>query len=233
MEGRRLGMKNSELSKECSFLLTGSNSHATPCNTPLSLSAHSLSSSRCFVVHNKKEFVDKILCLWFRQSKWASFQRQLNMYGFHRLSSGLDKGGYYHELFIQGSPQLARHIQRHKVKGNGPRRPAQPDAEPNFYAMPAAKTPLSADSEDAQETSTTDNGYPAFSCTFPATPPATATLPPALPSLSNMTLRNSVGLTLLANHQIPKFSDIFRFFPDCRNTDEQDVLALEELALLS
>ena len=57
---------------------------------------HLIAIRRCFVVHDKKQFVDKILSLWFRQSKWASFQRQLNMYGFKRLSSGPDKGGKCH-----------------------------------------------------------------------------------------------------------------------------------------
>ena len=58
------------------------------------------------------------------------------MYGFKRLSHGMDKGGYYHEMFLQNVPQLAKKIQRQKIKGMGPRRPAQPDQEPNFYAMP-------------------------------------------------------------------------------------------------
>ena len=31
---------------------------------------------RCFLVHDMKEFVSSMLPLWFRQSKWASFQRQ-------------------------------------------------------------------------------------------------------------------------------------------------------------
>lgn len=97
---------------------------------------------RCFVVHDKKQFVDKILCLWFRQSKWASFQRQLNMYGFKRLTHGLDKNGYYHDLFIQTQPKLAQRIQRQKLKGTGHRRAAQPDTEPNFYAMPSICSPM-------------------------------------------------------------------------------------------
>ena len=65
-----------------------------------------------------------------------SIHSQLNMYGFKRLSHGMDKGGYYHEMFLQSYPLLAKKIQRQKIKGNGPRRPAQPDQEPNFYAMP-------------------------------------------------------------------------------------------------
>ncbi|CAB9496764.1 shock factor protein [Seminavis robusta] len=99
---------------------------------------------RCFVVHNQKAFVDQILGCWFRQSKIASFQRQLNIYGFQRLTTGPDKGGYYHELFLRSKPGLASRIQRHKLKGTKTRRAASPESEPNFYLMtpmPVQKKP--------------------------------------------------------------------------------------------
>ena len=72
----------------------------------------------------------------FRQTKFASFQRQLNLYGFRRITTGKDKGGYYHELFLRGRTLLALKMQRTKVKGTGARKPSQPDTEPDFYAMP-------------------------------------------------------------------------------------------------
>lgn len=93
------------------------------------------SHGRCFVVHDQKLFVEKILCCWFRQSKIASFQRQLNIYGFQRLTKGPDKNGYYHELFLRGKPGLASLIQRQKLKGTKTRRAASPESEPNFYSM--------------------------------------------------------------------------------------------------
>jgi hypothetical protein len=42
---------------------------------------------------------------YFDQSKMPSFLRQLNVYGFKRLEKGLDKGGYYHRLFVRGNSQ--------------------------------------------------------------------------------------------------------------------------------
>ncbi|CAB9516241.1 shock factor protein [Seminavis robusta] len=180
---------------------------------------------RCFVVHDKKQFVEKILCLWFRQSKWASFQRQLNMYGFKRLSHGLDKGGYYHDLFLQNCPQLARQIQRHKVKGKGPRRPAQPDAEPNFYSLPSMNSP------PPPAPAVKNYHHTHYSCGAPANVMA-ATLPQPTTGApaGAITLRNTVGLTLLT---VPKLSDIFPTLPGTRNADEEDALTLEELALFS
>jgi hypothetical protein len=48
-----------------------------------------------------------IMCRWFRQTKFPSFQRQLNLYGFKRLTSGEDKGGkflvYYSCFFLRRS----------------------------------------------------------------------------------------------------------------------------------
>lgn len=56
---------------------------------------------RAFVVHDKETFTEKIMSKYFRQTKFTSFQRQLNMYGFVRLTRGQDNGAYYHEFFFK------------------------------------------------------------------------------------------------------------------------------------
>jgi len=43
---------------------------------------------RSFLVHDPRLFEKKYLPLWFRQHKIASFRRQLNMYGFTRITHG-------------------------------------------------------------------------------------------------------------------------------------------------
>jgi hypothetical protein len=52
----------------------------------------------------------------------------------HSVPIGLDKGGYYHPLFLRGKRFLAQRIIRVKIKGTGSRKPAPAD-EPNFYEM--------------------------------------------------------------------------------------------------
>lgn len=91
---------------------------------------------RSFIVKKHNEFVEKVLPCCFRQTKFASFQRQLNLYGFRRITQGRDKGGYYHELFLRGRTLLALKMQRTKVKGTGARKASSPETEPDFYSMP-------------------------------------------------------------------------------------------------
>lgn len=92
---------------------------------------------RCFVVHRPKEFAVEIMPTYFKMSKFPSFLRQLNLYGFQRLTAkGGDQGGYYHELFLRGKVALAYRIPRRRIKGNKVRARSNPEREPNFYAMP-------------------------------------------------------------------------------------------------
>lgn len=90
---------------------------------------------RCFVIHKPKEFSELVMPHYFRQSKLTSFQRQLNLYGFCRLTRGEDAGGYYHELFLRGRLFLAKRMCRTKIKGTKFKAASNPEHEPNFYMM--------------------------------------------------------------------------------------------------
>jgi hypothetical protein len=87
------------------------------------------------VIHKPKEFADLVMPGYFRQTKLTSFQRQLNLYGFNRVTRGHDHGGYYHELFLLEKPFLCKRMVRTKVKGTKFKAASSPDQEPNFYLM--------------------------------------------------------------------------------------------------
>jgi len=69
-------------------------------------------SGTSFLVNNSERFCSEVLPRHFRHSKMTSFQRQLNLYGFHRMSKGADAGRYQHALFMQGRPDLVAQIKR-------------------------------------------------------------------------------------------------------------------------
>jgi hypothetical protein len=91
---------------------------------------------RAFAVHKPDLFVSIIMPKYFKQTKLTSFQRQLNLYGFRRLTKGPDAGGYYHELFLRGLVFLCHKMTRIKIKGTGCKAASSPETEPDFYQMP-------------------------------------------------------------------------------------------------
>lgn len=93
---------------------------------------------RAFAIHDSERFIKEIMPKYFKQSRISSFQRQLNLYGFTRITSGPDAGGYYHELFLKGRPNLAVHMRRVGLPQGEDRRKMRAKnmkSEPNFYAM--------------------------------------------------------------------------------------------------
>ena len=88
---------------------------------------------RAFVVKQPKVFAAQILPRFFKQTKYLSFTRQLNLWGFRRITRGMDAGAYYHPLFLPGRPHLTTRMKRVKIKGTGVRPIPDPSKEPNFY----------------------------------------------------------------------------------------------------
>jgi hypothetical protein len=99
------------------------------------------SHGRGFGIHDPEKFVEEILPTYFKQSKLNSFLRQLNLYGFVRIQSGPDSGGYYHELFLKQRPRFSRYMRRVGVPVKGEDRRKSKNSvvhigsEPDFYEM--------------------------------------------------------------------------------------------------
>jgi hypothetical protein len=84
---------------------------------------------KAFAIHKPHDFVREIMPKYFTTSRMSSFQRQLNLYGFRRITEGQDKGGYFHDSFLEGRKSLIKKIKRKKTSVRAP---------PNFFAQSLA-----------------------------------------------------------------------------------------------
>ena len=89
---------------------------------------------RCFAIHDHDALVKEVLPRYFNQTKFVSFIRQLNLWGFKRVTRGVYGKTYYHELFLRGRPYMSLRLKRHKIKGHGFKPIPNPKGEPNFYS---------------------------------------------------------------------------------------------------
>jgi len=67
-----------------------------------------LPNGRAFKIKGPKIFAQKVLPAYFRTSNYSSFKRQLNQWGFRRITHNQ----YYHEMFLHGKPHLCYAMKR-------------------------------------------------------------------------------------------------------------------------
>jgi hypothetical protein len=78
-----------------------------------------LPGDKAFKVHKREDFCDELMSAFFNSSKYKTFQRSLNLWGFKSVSRGPDKGAYYHQFFVRGNADLCKNMIRVKIKGGG------------------------------------------------------------------------------------------------------------------
>ena len=159
------------------------------------------SHGRAFLVHQPQRFVKEVMPLFFRQTRMSSFQRQLSLYGFLRLSrKGPDHGAYYHELFLRGLPHLCRRMQRTRVKGYWVRQSSSPDTEPDFASMAVVGAPAKFDPSNLAMT-----GMPPQ----PRSAPTMPTVPPAASSATSATVPSASATSATAPSSVPNLNSSF------------------------
>ena len=72
-------------------------------------------NGRAVMVHNPEKLVE-LLPLFFGQTKYRSFERQMNMWHFERVLAGEHKGAFVHPYFIKGNKPLCAYMSRHGLK---------------------------------------------------------------------------------------------------------------------
>ena len=119
----------------------------------------------CFMTHDIKRMEEFILPRFFNHRQYSSFRRNLNIWGFKRLTqNGPDHGSYYHELFLRGNPSLCNGIKRLGSKKMSEAakqsRTIQGTAEPQFSLSVQSLTSTSfyPTSSNKSSTNTTKKG---------------------------------------------------------------------------
>jgi hypothetical protein len=69
-------------------------------------------NGKAFKIHNPDAFMKDVAPQYFAQTHFTSFVRQLNLYGFDRISHGHERGAFIHPNFLRGHELLASEIQR-------------------------------------------------------------------------------------------------------------------------
>lgn len=95
-----------------------------------------LPHGRAFLAGDSNEFKSVVLGRFFKATKYRSFTRQLNLWGFRRVPKGPDAGAWYHDFFLRGKPEELKKLIRVKVKGNCSLRIKSDKRVPNFNEMP-------------------------------------------------------------------------------------------------
>ena len=67
---------------------------------------------RSWRVLQPREFEARVIPQYFTHSKFSSFVRQANGWGFRRITAGVDRNTYYHPLFLRGLPHLIKLMKR-------------------------------------------------------------------------------------------------------------------------
>jgi hypothetical protein len=115
------------------------------------LSRPDLADVVCWMAHGRswrvlkpREFEIRVIPTYFEHTKFSSFIRQANGWGFRRVTQGRDRNSYYHELFLRGLPHLCKKMKR---PGVSEKQAADPDHEPDLFKI-SETHPVPDKSED-------------------------------------------------------------------------------------
>jgi hypothetical protein len=160
-----------------------------------------LPHGRAWRIVRHKAFEERVIPLYFRHGRYSSFARQVNGWGFRRITHGTDYNSYYHEMFLRGLPHLCEKMKRLASKDEA--RVKNEDAPtPDFYALsrdhplPEGGSTTQADNQDALVVGLPSSVGPilgqrqGYATGLPSSGQGAATNPTAIHDLSKMSLED-------------------------------------------
>ncbi|KAL7465373.1 hypothetical protein ACHAXS_005695 [Conticribra weissflogii] len=100
-----------------------------------------------FIILQKRKFAAEVMPLYFKHSKFTSFTRKLNRWGFTRITRGPETGAYYHKFFQRDNHLLCMqmHCQSNKLTSTNSPRAAQQAGAMDSPCVTSAMTSLRID----------------------------------------------------------------------------------------
>lgn len=99
-------------------------------------------TGKAFGISDVAMFANQVLPKHFKTSKFSSFQRNLNLYGFSKVRRGPDVDMYSHPCFIRGQPDLLGELT--KSKKGSKSKGFHPEKNNVMYAVAADQSLKSA-----------------------------------------------------------------------------------------
>lgn len=105
-------------------------------------------------------FEDEVLPSYFPGIKYSSFKRQVNAWGFKRITEGFYQNSYYHDMFVRDEPDLMKNIVRqpHKNSGSSTSRSSS-ETKPRRRSVTSARSSSSSRPTREFGQDTTSNNY--------------------------------------------------------------------------
>lgn len=95
-----------------------------------------LPHGNAFLISNQEKFAAEVMPKYFKQTKFASFIRKLNRWGFKQIMKGPDAGAFHNKLFRRDSPELCKGMECQKASNIRRRRAKQVPSRPPMAQMP-------------------------------------------------------------------------------------------------
>ncbi|OEU22452.1 hypothetical protein FRACYDRAFT_232609 [Fragilariopsis cylindrus CCMP1102] len=151
-----------------------------------------------FKVHNKDCFTKEIVPHYFNLTKYKSFQRQLSLYGFQRITVGPDKGLRFHDKLRRSQLELVKQMKPVGYKPRNTGKGGEITSTTKVTTTCATPTVVKT-TTTGTSTSTSIDLVPDPTNTTSTTTMMTATTP--IVKLTEYPPKSSVALSVISSHE--------------------------------
>jgi len=103
-----------------------------------------LPNGKGFIILQKRRFATEVMPMYFKHSKFTSFTRKLNRWGFTRVTRGPESGAYYHKYFQRGQHNLVMQMHCQSKMSSKDNAPVKESTALSAIKSPGVSSAMSA-----------------------------------------------------------------------------------------